>query len=164
MTKILRQAIGIVLLVGAAASTQAHGRNLATRVGAGLLIQDLNGLASISLRYLPDLHYSVGFSAGFDTGATGYSTIGVRVNRYVDIQENLNAYLGVAAYYLSRAAAAVTTRGYQLDALLGVEAFLPGLNDLGISFETGIGYRSFAGTSLRTVGNGFLGTAIHYYF
>ncbi len=164
MTKILRQAIGILLLGAILATPDAFGRTLTDRVGAGLMIQDLNGLASISLRYLPDPHYTIGFSAGFDTGATGYSTLGVRVNRYVDLQENINAYLGVAAYYLSQAATTGNTRGYQIDALFGVEVFLAGLSDLGISFETGIGYRSFAGTSLRTIGNGFLGTAIHYYF
>lgn len=154
----------VLLLLGAALGSRAHARNLQNRFGMGMMLHDLNGLASLSLRYVPELHYAVGFSLGFDSGSSGYTMMGGRVNRYVDLQENLNAYLGVAAYYLSKATTGVTSRGYQIDALLGIEAFLPGLSDLGFTFETGLGYRSLAGTSLKTLGNGFLGTAIHYYF
>ncbi len=154
----------LLLLLGSASTPHAEARNLQNRFGMGMMLHDLSGLASVSLRYVPELHYAVGFSLGFDSGSSGYTMMGGRLNRYVDLQENLNAYLGVAAYYVARATAGVTTRGYQIDALLGIEAFLPGLSDLGLTFETGLGYRSLAGTSLRTLGNGFLGTAIHYYF
>lgn len=154
----------IVAILALISPGPAQGRPLENRMGAGLMLHDLNGLASLSFRYVPRNHMTLGFTVGFDTSASGFTLLGGRLTRNVDLQENINAYLGVAAYYLARSTAGVTSRGYEIDALMGVEAFLPGLTDLGLSFETGLGYRSLAGTTLKTIGNGFLGTAIHYYF
>lgn len=146
-------------------AANAAARNLEGRLGVGLAFPDLGAQPALSARFAALTHLNIGVIAGFDTGdAQGYTLLGARANRHVDLQENLNAYFGVAAYYLSRKAGTATEHGYQVDALLGVEAFLPGLSDLGFSFETGLGFRSLQGDSLRTVGNGFLGTAVHYYF
>jgi hypothetical protein len=160
-----KRLLSLFLLLSAASSTPLFARSLENRMAAGVMLHELGGLASLSLRYVPESHYAIGFSAGFDTGSSGFTLLGARVNRHVDLQENLNAYLGLGAYYLARSTTATTTaHGYELDAVIGVEAFLPGLSDLGVSFETGLGYRSLQGSSLKTLGSGMLAAAIHYYF
>ena len=146
-------------------SSTSSAKELTERWGAGLTLHDFQRLPAISFRYGIAPNLNAEFLLGVDTNsAAGATAIGVKIYRNAVVESQVNFFVGMGLHYLSQSLAGVTTSGYELDALMGAEFFLRGLENLGILFETGLGYRSVGGTSLRTVGNGFLGAGIHYYF
>lgn len=136
-------------------------KNLGDATGIGAALPDWNGVAILSVRHAVTPYYLVSVGSGFDSDTTRKLFIlGGKIYRQVHLEENVNVALGVGAQYLNSVAAS----GWEVDALLAFEAFLSGIPRLGLLFETGVGVRKLGETSLRSLGSGFLGFGIHYYF
>ncbi len=149
-----------------------QARNLDNRWGFGVSLQDFNSLAALSLRRHFSPHISVSFLLGFDTlDSKSASLIGAKLMKNIYLEENLNLFLGMGAYLISNKDSTTSgssesgvSNGFEFDGLLGAEFFLSGLPNLGLMFETGFAVRSVRTVSFKTIGSGFAGAAIHFYF
>ena len=57
------------------------------------------------------------------------------------------------------------TSGSQFLGGFGVEFFIPGVDSLGFSMETGASFDNLSGTfAMRTLGMSFLNAGMHFYF
>lgn len=151
-----------ILLLFLLAAHPGPGRNLENRWGFGVSLQDFNSLPSLSLRRHFNPHISASFLAGFDTSdKTNASILGGKFMRLVYLEENLNFFMGVGAFFIAdRGDTPNTSNGFEFDGLLGAEFFISGLPNLGVLLETGFAVRTVRKVVFRTIA----GTAIHYYF
>lgn len=162
----MRSLIIYVLWLGSVFfSLTSAAASLSGRWGAGVSIHDFHTLPSLTLRYYPVARLATSFHLGFNTNDTnGATLVGAKAQHMVNIEENLNFYVGAGLFHLSeRMGPGTSSSGLEMDALVGAEFFLPGLPNLGIQFETGIACRSVGSTTFRTIGSGFLGYGIYYY-
>ena len=147
--------------------TNATAKNLDGRIGPGVVLTDFQRAPALSVRWSPSQWVTTDYLLGFNTDdSVNLTLLGVKVVRHFILEENLNFYLGVGGYYLAAKVdgAALVSTGIELDAILGLEFFLSGLPNLGLQVETGLGMRTVKKMALRTLGNGFLGLGVHYYF
>jgi hypothetical protein len=151
-----------ILFVIAFCSSMAQAKNLDNRFGFGMTYQNFNQAPSLSLKYFHDNLLATNFLFGFNTENNSY-LIGAKTLRNVVLEENMNLYVGLAAYIVSNRVTTTDT-GLEFDALFGGEFFLSGLPNLGIQFEAGIGLRSLRTASFQTIGGAFATGGIHYYF
>jgi hypothetical protein len=147
-------------------STTATARHLEGRTGMGVTLHDFDYTPSVSLRYHMSNYQSVVLLAGFNTEDTKHSLVlGGKLIQNVHLEENMNFYVGIGGFLIAdRAGFPTTSGGIELSGFFGGEFFLTGLPNLGISFETGVAMRTVRQVSFATLGNGFLGAAVHYYF
>jgi len=144
-----------------------YAKNLEQRFGAGVSFHDFQKTPALSLRYAASPYFFSDFLAGFDSDdRVNLALLGVKIARHVILEENMNLYLGLGAFYLSAKPEGSTRlqSGLEFDALLGAEFFLAGIPNLGFVLETGIGLRNLDKMTVRTLGSGFLGAGMHYYF
>jgi hypothetical protein len=155
----------VVLL--ASAAWPAWGKDLQDRLGFGLSFQSFHDTTSLSLRYCPTNYVIANFLFGFNTDSSEKSTtIGVKLYRHLILEENMNFSAGIGGFILSQRhpSSGNQDTGVEFDALLGGEFFLQGLPHLGFQFEAGLALQSVQTVVFRTIGGGFAGAGIHYYF
>lgn len=141
------------------------GKNLENRFGFGVATTDFHSLTALSLRYHFDPFVSTAAQVAFDTDDSNNSTrIGAKICRNVSMEENNNFYLGAALFMIADKKGGAFRGGIELDGLIGMEFFLSGLPSLGLSVETGLALRSLGSVTFRSIGSGFAGAGIHYYF
>jgi hypothetical protein len=156
----------IFLVAFSAASAQA--KDLAHRLGVGYasqfgLDQDL---PSIALRYFPNGDYGIMGAVGVDT-AKNNSRFGAaaKIMKIVFKEDNLNFYTGASAGIISRELNSHTDSGFDIAGIMGCEFFLPGLENLGISFEAGVGVTSVSSeVRFRTIADSPLKAGMFFYF
>ncbi|NDF15311.1 hypothetical protein EB061_08320 [bacterium] len=122
-----------------------------------------NGVPGISLKYGLAPRDSLELIAGFYSGSGG---TGVFAGKFMHtlIPENYANF-----YFLAGAGYVYASRtGIELLGGLGAEFFIPGVDSIGISFETGMSAESITSSSgslvLKTFGVSFLNAGMHYYF
>ncbi|MDX9730356.1 MAG: organic solvent tolerance protein [Bdellovibrionales bacterium] len=147
-------------------STFAEAKDLSNRLGIGYKNQSSADLPGIALQYWPgpDLGFSV--TLGLDT-QTSNSKFGAmaKIYRVIFPENNLNFYLGAGAGVLSVETAGNNESGFELMGFAGVEFFLPGLENVGFSFEAGTAITSASsGTRFRTVGDSPTRAGVIFYF
>jgi len=155
----------LVLFTGFSA---AHAKDLSTRLGVGYsnqfgLDEDL---PSIALRYYPNGEYGVMGALGVDTTENA-SRFGAqaKILKLVFKEDNLNFYTGAGAGLVSQEKAGKNNSGFDLSGFVGAEFFLPGLENLGFSFEAGVGVTSIDNeVRFRTIGDHPLRAGIMFYF
>lgn len=155
-----------VLLVSALLSTVVEAKDLSNRLGVGFKNQSSIDLPSLALQYWPGSELGFSASLGLDT-QTSNSKFGAmaKIYRVVFQEDNLNFYLGAGAGVLSIETAGKNESGFELLGYAGVEFFLPGLDSIGFSFETGTGITSISsGTRFRTFGDSPLRAGAIFYF
>lgn len=166
IVKIIRLVLlGVVLHSCFASCLQA--RQLEGRTGLGLTIHDLDNTPTLSYRHHLTQYQSFVLLAGFNTASDKKTLIlGGKFLHNVHIEENINVHLGVGGYLINGLVGGGpnTSTGIELAGILGGEFFLSGLPNLGFTFETGVAMRTIDKVQFATIGNGFLGLAIHYYF
>ncbi len=141
-----------------------EAKSLEGRFGAGVSYQNFTQSGALSLKFFHSNHLATNVYTGFNTESGTY-LLGARSLRNVILEENMNVFLGLGASFVSSSATAGTADyGVGLDVLFGGEFFLPGLPNLGLSFEMGLGLRSLRTTSFRSIGGGFASGGIHYFF
>lgn len=160
--------IGLAFLVLFGMAHQASAKDLASRMGVGYsnqfgLTQDLPSLA---LRYYPNSSYGVGAAVGVDT-ENDNSRFGfmAKVMKMVFTEDNLNFYTGASAGLVSQETNGHTDSGFDLSGFVGAEFFFTGLENLGFSFEAGVGVTSVSDSvRFRTIGDHPLRAGVIFYF
>lgn len=143
----------------------SFGRPLSGRSGIGVSIQDFNSTPSISVRYHFGNYTTATFLAGFDSSeGTNSSILGAKLHKNIHLEENLNFYTGIGAYFIADKVTGTFANGIEFDGLFGAEFFLSGLPNLGLNFETGVALRTLRKVNFKSIGTGFGQAAIHYYF
>ena len=158
-----RLAFLIIFLI----STTTWSKELTNRLGVGYSEQFSEPLPSITLRYYPDAKLGLGAALGVDT-KEDESKFGfmVRLYRIIFTEDNLNFYMGTGAGLISvEEPGQDSNSGFELIGFCGAEFFLTGLENLGFSFEAGIGVTSIdSETRFRTIGDHPVRAGITFYF
>lgn len=158
---------GFVLLLLVGFST-AHAKDLSTRLGIGYSNQFgiSDDLPSIALRYYPNGDYGLMAALGVDSEENN-SRFGaqVKILKLIFKEDNLNFYTGAGAGLVSREENNENDSGFDLSGFVGAEFFMPGLENLGFSFEAGVGVTSIDNeVRFRTIGDHPLRAGIMFYF
>ena len=152
-------------------SSQAVAVNLADRIGLGYSNAFLSGdLDSVQVKYSPTNSLSIVGALGINTRDDD-STFGflAKAHKIVFHETNLNFYLGGHLAFISQeftfAGNSDTESGTEVAVLAGVEFFIPGLENVGITFETGFGISTLGeGITFRTVALHPLQAGMIFYF
>lgn len=149
-------------------SATGAAKDLSHRLGVGYANQfglDQE-LPSVALRYYPNQQYGIAGALGVDTTKNN-SRFGaqVKIMKIVFREDNLNFYTGAAGGIVSREKDSKTNSGFDLSGFVGVEFFLPGLENLSFNMEAGVGVTSVSSeVRFRTIGDHPLRAGIFFYF
>ncbi len=164
--RIHRFLCGFVFATSLFSTTPVLARNMEGRTGFGITLHDFDYTPSLSMRYHMSNYQSATVLVGFNTADPNKTfVLGGKFYQNAHLEENMNFYVGIGGFLIAdKAGNPSTSTGIEISGLFGGEYFLPGLPNLGIQFETGVALRTVREVSFATLGNGFLGAAIHYYF
>jgi hypothetical protein len=155
-----------VLLVAAT----GWSKELSNRLGVGYSDQFSEQLPSMAIRYFPDPKLGIGAALGVDTKENeakfGFM---VKLYRLIFVEDNMNFYMGTGAGLISieetTTAATESDSGFELSGFCGAEFFLTGLENLGFSFEAGVGVTSIRSeVRFRTIGDSPIKAGLTFYF
>lgn len=148
-------------------SASAQSRELGGRLGLGYNSQFANAYSNgarypgISVKYGLSSEMAVEGVFSIATTSPTNSATGLKVFRNLFLETNLNFYSMLGAGFLSINGQS----GFELLGGFGVEFFIPGLESLGFSMETGMSFDNGSGNyALKTLGISFLDAGIHFYF
>lgn len=158
-----------VLLFWSLLAGPASAKELFGRVGLGYNAQfanttQTNGTPGISLKYGLAPRSMVEVIAGFYSGARGSGVLAAKYLQTVHAESYANFYFlaGIGYVYANQ------TNGVEILGGLGSEFFIPGIDNVGISFEAGMSAESLTSASgslvLKTFGVSFLNAGMHFYF
>jgi hypothetical protein len=157
-----------LLLIAVFLGSSAFAKDLSNRLGVGYSNQFgvSSELPSIAVRYYPNANYGLMAALGVDTedqnSRFGFSA---KIMKIVFREDNMNFYTAASAGIVSRELAGKNDSGFDLSGLVGAEFFLPGLENLGISFEGGVGVTSISSqVRFRTIGDSPLRAGMIFYF
>lgn len=160
--------VGLVLILGFLLSQAALAKDMPSRLGIGYSNQFgmTRDLPSLAMRYYPNTSYGIGAAVGVDTQDDN-SQFGamVKVMKIIFPEDNLNFYTGAGAGIVSQENNGHTDSGFDLSGFVGAEFFFSGLENLGWSFEAGVGVTSISSeVRFRTIGDHPLRAGIIFYF
>lgn len=158
--------VSVLVSIVTGFASVAEAKDLSNRLGVGYKNQSSVDLPSLAIQYWPGAELGFSASLGLDT-QTNNSKFGAmaKIYRVVFQEDNMNFYLGAGAGVLSIETAGKNESGFELLGYAGVEFFLPGLDSVGFSFETGTGITSISsGTRFRTFGDSPLRAGAIFYF
>lgn len=156
-------ALGILLVTGT-----AQAKDLSRRLGVGYSDQfgTDESLPSVALRYYPNGSYGLMGALGVDTekNASRFGIMG-KVIKIIFREDNLNFYTAASAGLISEEENSNTDSGFDIAGVVGTEFFFAGLENVGFSFEAGVGVTSISSeVRFRTIGDHPLNAGIMFYF
>lgn len=120
-----------------------------------------DNVPGISLKYALARDLALEAILSATTAAGGSSVKGLKLFKNVFYETNLNFYFMLGGAYVSTPIAS----GIQGLGGLGAEFFVPGVESLGFSVETGGSFDNLTGSyALRTIGVSFIDAGVHFYF
>jgi len=160
--------IRTLMLILLCFSFTAQAKDLANRLGVGYADQvgvD-GGLPSIAVRYYPSTELGLMATLGVDTQKNASKfAFGAKVFRVIFQEDNLNFYMGAGAGLVSREKLGKNDSGFEVTGFGGAEFFFTGLDNLGFSFEMGVGVTSISSeVRFRTIGDSPLKAGVVFYF
>ena len=169
--KITRQ--GLVLLFSflslGFSAQNAQAKELFGRLGIGYNAQFANtsltnGVPAVSLKYGIAPRAAVELVGGFYSGSDGSGIFGLKYMQTIRAESYANFY-GLGGVGL---VSADHRSGTEFLGGFGAEFFIPGVDSVGISFETGVSAENLSALSgsyvLKTFGVSFINAGMHYYF
>jgi hypothetical protein len=144
----------------------ASARDMQGRLGLGYNAQFsninmTNGVPGISIKYALTRDVSFEGIIGITTASPGNTVTAVKLMRNLFLETNLNFYTMLGGGILS----AENRSGVEFLGGFGAEFFIPGVESLGFSMETGGSFTNISGSfALQTIGASFLNAGIHFYF
>jgi hypothetical protein len=158
--------VALLILASSWVPSPALARDLQGRLGLGYNNQfanrdGTNHVPGISLKYgfTRDLAGAAVF--GIATTNPGNSVTALKFFKNLFFETNLNFYFLLGAGMLT----SDRNTGTELLGGFGAEFFIPGVESLGFSFETGGSLDNLSGSfALKTLGFSFLDAGIHFYF
>ncbi|MBS1958948.1 MAG: hypothetical protein JST80_05705 [Bdellovibrionales bacterium] len=161
----LRVFISLVLLMAPC----AEAKELVGRLGLGYNAQfantqQVNGVPAISIKYGVAPRAMIEAIGGFYSGSNGTGVAALKYMYTVHAESYANFYFLFGGGYVS----ANHQNGTEFVGGLGCEFFIPGVDSVGLSFETGMSIESLtSGTGsfvLKTFGVSFINAGMHFYF
>lgn len=155
-------ALAIVL----AGTSPAQAKELQGRLGLGYNSQFANSTSAdrvpgISFKYGLTRDIAVAGILGISTGSPSNTVTGIKFFKNLFYETNLNFYFLLGAALLN----ANSRSGAEFLGGFGAEFFIPGIESLGFSVETGGSFSNISGSFvLKTMGVSFLDAGIHFYF
>ena len=147
-------------------ATGANARELQGRVGLGYNAEFknfsyTNGVPAISLKYGLTRDLAIEGVFGTSSHTPTNSVAGAKFFKNVYYETNLNFYFLLGGAVLS----ANAVSGAQFISGFGAEFFIPGVESLSFSMETGASFDNLNGSfALETLGVSFLNAGMHFYF
>ncbi len=166
MSPIFSSVVTLLIVIAALVPQLSHAKELPERLGVGYSNQFSEDLPSIAMRYYPDPKLGVGLALGIDTN-DGQSKFGfmARLYRIIFPEDNMNFYMGTGAGIISIEENDTTDSGFELSGFCGAEFFFTGLENLGFSFEAGVGVTSIdSEVRFRTIGDHPMKAGVTFYF
>jgi hypothetical protein len=154
----------------------AGAKDMSNRLGIGYSDDfAIRPMPSIAMKYYPSSDTAVSAALGIDTNTTnsnsGNSVFGIGAKFYKTIfsETMMNFYMGAGISLLSTGPSSggsgSTSSGFDFDGFGGAEFYLPGLENLGINFQFGMGVTSISsGVRFRTIGDTPLNAGLYFYF
>lgn len=158
--------VAAIYLSAIAVSSISLAREMPQRLGIGIKNNTSENLPSLASVYNINGNLSVTGGFGFDTrkdySATQFQ-IGVR--HIIFHEQNMHFYvggqLGLVAFENPIDG---KNSGFEANIIGGAEFFLPGLENLGFTFEGGLGLASIKNTRVRTIANDPFKAGVIFYF
>jgi len=146
---------------------QIMARSYVGHLGAGVTTQLENQIPSLSIKnYISD-SWAWGLNGNFNTDSKiGGWGIGAKVYKNFFAEPNLFFYAAFMFGVLNSKKykdVGGNTTGIQADLTIGSEFFIPGIESLGLSFETGLSINTLNEFTFKTTGHSFVTAAIHFY-
>jgi len=144
----------------------ASARDMQGRLGLGYNsefsnMQAVNGVPGVSLKYGLTRDLAGEVVVGVSTASPSNSVTGVKLFKNLFFETNLNFYFMLGGAILS----GNSKSGAEFLGGFGAEFFIPGIESLGFSMETGGTFDNLSGSFvLKTLGVSFLNAGIHFYF
>ena len=156
-----------VLAIAAVSPRSGLARDMQGRLGIGYNSQFVNSVVDsrvpgVSVKYGLTRDLAVEAIAGTRTATPTNTVTGLKLFKNVFYETNLNFYLSLGGAIVS----ANRVSGAEFMGTLGAEFFIPGLESVGFSFETGGALHNLSNSSMsfRTVGASFIDAGMHFYF
>jgi hypothetical protein len=157
---------GVLVALSWMLPAPVHARDLQGRLGLGYNSEFANNRFSgaapaVSVKYA--LTRDVAFEAvqGISTASPTNNVTGAKFFKNVFFETNLNFYFMVGGALVSGGG----NSGTEFLGGFGTEFFIPGIDSLGFSMETGASFDNLSGSfALRTLGVSFLNAGMHFYF
>ncbi len=158
----LRAPMALVAIISSSLSmSSASARDMHGRMGVGYNAQFADELPAVAIKYGLTRLTSVEGILGLDTGTPSRSAVGAKISQNIFLESNLNFY-GFSGLVLAKTSQG---SGVEIPAGVGVEFFIPGIESVGWSVETGGLLSNTSGSfNLRTIGFSFLNAGIRFYF
>jgi hypothetical protein len=160
------QFAGSIALFALLLAPTAWAKDMHGRLGVGYNAQfanvsQTNGVPGISLKYGLTRDIAAAGIVGASTGTPTNFVAAVKFFKNIFYETNLNFYFMLGAGLVT----ANQKTGADFLGGLGAEFFIPGIESLGFSVETGGSLSNITGSFiLRTMGVSFLNAGIHFYF
>jgi hypothetical protein len=156
----------LVLSVMLMSGGNAQAKDMSRRLGVGFKDNFSTNLPSLAMQYYvgPDLGLSG--VLGVDTQQNN-SKFGMmaRIQRIVFHEDNLHFYMGAGAGLISVETNGSNQSGFELAGFAGTEFFFSGLENVGFSFEMGVGVTSLSSSvRFRTIGDSPMRAGMTFYF
>jgi hypothetical protein len=164
----LLPALLLLLWNGLFGSPPAEGKELFGRMGLGYnaqfaSTQPTDGIPGISLKYGLAPGDAIELIAGFYSGSSGSGVFAGKFMHTLLPGSYANLYFLAGAGYVQK-----KRSGFEFLGGVGAEFFIPGVDSVGISFETGMSAENVTPETssfvLKTFGASFLNAGMHYYF
>jgi hypothetical protein len=155
------------LLIILTLPTQVWARSYVDHFGVGVTTQLENQIPSISIKdYISD-SFAWGLAGNFNTDdKIGGWGISGKVFKNFFAEPNLFFFAAFMFGILNSKKykdVGGNTTGIQADLTIGSEFFIPGVESLGLSFETGLSINTLNEFTFKTTGHSFVTAAVHFY-
>lgn len=147
-------------------SSHAVAKDMTHRLGVGIKNNTSESLPSLAVVYHPEKNFAFTGGAGLDT-RKGYNAfqLNAGMRRMIYFENNMNFYAGGQVGVVSHENPVTGKEsGVEILALLGVEFFLSGLDNLGFTVEGGLGLATAGDTRFRTVADDPFRAGVIFYF
>jgi hypothetical protein len=160
--RVLATFLGILLCVS---TLSASAKEMINRLGIGVKNDTSINIPSLAISYYPTTEIGITGGLGIDTqkDQSAFSFNG-GVRRIVFKEDSMNFFLGGELGLVNKEINGDKQSGFSLSGLFGAEFFFHGLENLGFSFQGGVGVVSMKDVRFRTVADAPLQAAVIFYF
>jgi hypothetical protein len=143
----------------------AEGKDLRQRLGIGV-----KNNTQIEVPMVAAVYYTsneIGFTGGLGIDTlkdNSRMALSVGVRRVLFFEQQMNFYFGGQLAMVNLEVASDKQSGWELDAVFGAEFFFEGLENLGLSFEGGVGVLSMEEVRFTTIADDLFKAGIIFYF
>ena len=146
-------------------SSPLFARSYVGHLGLGVSTQLMNKIPAISIKNYTSDSFAWGAMLNFSTQDNiGGWGAGIKGYKNFFAEPNLFFFGGLMFGVLNRKQVSGGSKtGIQIDLTAGSEFFLPGVESIGLSFETGLSMNTLDEFVIKTAGYTFVSAAVHFY-